>query len=84
MVANRGAETLFLVFLLSCWPETKLQPTNITSGRVPQRPTDRSVADSLPLPSPQSWPFPPRRTEEGESFSILIKFIAPWECTLCF
>ncbi|XP_013371157.1 PREDICTED: protein SPACA7 isoform X1 [Chinchilla lanigera] len=31
MAANRGTGTLFLLFLLSCWPETKLQLTKTTS-----------------------------------------------------
>ncbi|XP_010618262.1 sperm acrosome-associated protein 7 isoform X4 [Fukomys damarensis] len=32
MAANRGVGTLFLVLLLSSWPETNLQPINTSSG----------------------------------------------------
>ncbi|XP_013371161.1 PREDICTED: protein SPACA7 isoform X2 [Chinchilla lanigera] len=34
MAANRGTGTLFLLFLLSCWPETKLQLTKTTSDEI--------------------------------------------------
>ncbi|XP_010618269.1 sperm acrosome-associated protein 7-like isoform X2 [Fukomys damarensis] len=45
MAANRGVGTLFLVLLLSSWPETNLQPINTSSDKSSELLSAKSLDD---------------------------------------